>query len=227
MKNKRLLGVIAFSLLFISIFLVFIFRDTLIKGYSTMMKYIENPESFKALINMYGSKGVFLFLLFQIVQVVIAFIPGEAVQFLGGVVYGPIWGIIYSLIGILIGEVIVFYIARFIGKAIISRFISFDKLKKFERQINSKRSDTIMFVLFLIPGISKDTLTYFAGFTPIKPLKFFIISMLGRLPALIGSTLLGHSYLGKDYKTMVIVIGGLTLFCVIGYAIKKRLDAIK
>ena len=47
-----------------------------------------------------GFMGVLTVLVLQILQVVVAFIPGEVVQIMAGVIYGGIWGAVIFLTGV-------------------------------------------------------------------------------------------------------------------------------
>ena len=51
--------------------------------------------------------------------------------------------------------------------------------------MNNPKSEIAMFILFLIPGMPKDFLSYLAGITPVKPMMFFMISGVARIPALV------------------------------------------
>ena len=52
--------------------------------------------------------GVIVFLILQVVQVVVALIPGGIIQIIAGVAFGGVWGTILSLVGVIIGTYIVF-----------------------------------------------------------------------------------------------------------------------
>jgi len=67
---------------------------------SEITRLMSNPKKFREFILSYGQMSVLVFMLFQIFQVVIAIIPGEIVQILGGYIFGTFWGTVYSFIGI-------------------------------------------------------------------------------------------------------------------------------
>jgi uncharacterized membrane protein YdjX (TVP38/TMEM64 family) len=148
-----------------------------------------------------------------VLQVVVAAIPGEFVQIAGGYVYGTWLGTLYSLTGIVTGSVLVFLVARVLGYPLVKMLVAPKQLEKFQFMINSEKSEVAMFLLFLIPGIPKDILTYIAGITPIKPFRFFVIITVGRLPALLASSYIGHSTQKGNYTTVIILsIAALILF---------------
>jgi Uncharacterized conserved protein len=186
-------------------------------------KLASNPQQLKETLNSFGWKGVLVFMLIQLLQVVVAAIPGEFVQLAGGYIYGTWAGTLYSLIGIVSGSVLVFFVARFLGYPLVKTFVSQKNLDKFEFMMKSEKSEIIMFLLFLIPGIPKDILTYIAGLTPVKPLKFFIIITVGRFPALLASSIIGSSTQKGNYLLVIILSAAALILFVAGLLLKDRI----
>jgi len=84
----------------------------------------REPARLSGLLNSYGWKGVLVFIGIQILQVVVAAIPGEFVQIAGGYIYGTWLGTLYSITGIVMGSVLVFFIARLLGYPVVRLFVS-------------------------------------------------------------------------------------------------------
>ncbi len=209
-KRRKLI----FYIILITIFVCLLVYLGLKYG-TKLTKLVSKPNELRYLLNSFGWKGILIFMGFQVVQVVIAAIPGEFVQIAGGYVYGTLPGTLYSLIGIVTGSVLVFAIARLIGYPVVKLFVSQKQLEKFSFMMNSNKSEVAMFILFLIPGIPKDILTYIAGLTPVKPVKFFVIITIGRLPALLGSSYIGHNTQKGNYGVVIAVsIVAVVLFAV-------------
>jgi uncharacterized membrane protein YdjX (TVP38/TMEM64 family) len=183
----------------------------------------REPESLGKLLNSYGWKGVLVFIGIQILQVVVAAIPGEFVQIAGGYIYGTWLGTLYSLTGIVLGSVLVFFIARLLGYPVIRLFVSSKQLEKYSFMINSKKTDAAMFVLFLIPGIPKDVLTYIVGITPVRPLKFFVIITIGRFPALLASSYIGSSTEKGNYVIVILLSAAAIILFAAGILLKDKI----
>ncbi|MCX7774276.1 MAG: TVP38/TMEM64 family protein [Clostridia bacterium] len=166
---------------------------------------VSDPKHFEGFIHSYGNLSILVFLGFQILQVVIAAIPGEFIQIAGGYIFGSIMGTVYSVMGILIGAVIAFFAARFLGVKLVSKLLSEKSVEKFNFLLNTRKSEIIIFVLFLIPGLPKDILVYIAGLSPIKPLRFFSIYTVARLPGLVGSSIIGANIQSQNYLVAIIV----------------------
>lgn len=221
--NKRISLVIK-SVLFI-LFVAGVTYIT-VKYASQITKLISSPEDipkFAELIKSYGSTSALVYIFFQMLQIVIAIIPGEPIQMAGGYIFGTLLGTLYQVIGMLIGTVFVFYISRLLGYELINSLVPQDKIKKFTSLINNPKSDVTVFILFLIPGLPKDTLVYAAGFTPIKPLRFFIISSIGRLPGLIGSAYLGSQLKNENYSTVIVLSVIILIIFILGIVFRERI----
>jgi uncharacterized membrane protein YdjX (TVP38/TMEM64 family) len=162
-------------------------------------------------------------MLFQVLQVVIAFIPGEPVQIAGGYIFGTFWGTVYSMLGITAGYIIVFASVRLFGYPLVKKFVPEKEFDKFSVLINNPKLETTIFLLFLIPGVPKDILVYIAGLTPIQPVLFFIIIFFARLPAMIGSSFIGAEIQSSKYLAAIIVSVVASILFVLGYIYKQRI----
>ncbi|APQ99479.1 hypothetical protein RSJ2_3226 [Clostridium botulinum] len=167
---------------------------------------LKDPKNIKNIILSYGSYGIIVFLIFQIIQVVAFFIPGEVMQIAGGYIYGTLLGSVYSLIGITLGSVFVFLLAHIYGRPLVHKIISKKDLKFFDRVLNIGSIKLIVFLLYLIPGIPKDALSYICGISDIKFKDFFILSTLARIPGVLASAYFGAN-IHTGNKSVLIIVG--------------------
>lgn len=151
---------------------------------------------FEATISSLGVWGFFVMLFIQILQVVIAIIPGEPVEIISGVLYGGIGGLCLCLLGILIGTAAIYFAVKKFGTRLVRKFVSEEQMSRFHFLSDAKRLEMVTFLLFFIPGTPKDVLTYLVPLTKIKPLRFFLIATLARIPSIITS-----SYIGENLST--------------------------
>lgn len=151
---------------------------------------------------------------------------GEPVEVLAGMSYGPIGGLFVIFLGAFISSVIIFFAVRKFGRGFLYSFVSKEKIEKLENSklfSNPKKIDSILFILFFIPGTPKDLFVYLAGLLPIKPTKFLLISTFARFPSIISSTIAGSSLVDGNW-TMIIVTYAVTftLAGIIMYFFNKR-----
>jgi len=188
-------------------------------------RLMGHPEQSREFIASYGATGPLIYIAIHMVQIIVFIIPGEVVQVAGGYIFGTPLGTLYSVIGVVLGTLIAFMAARVLGFALIKLFIPKKTLEKFEFLINSPKSEIAMFALFLAPGIPKDALTYIAGLTPIKPLRFMVICTLARFPGLLGSAYIGAHLAKKNYWPAIIVGTLALVLFLLGLAFKDRIIA--
>jgi uncharacterized membrane protein YdjX (TVP38/TMEM64 family) len=188
-----------------------------------LTKLVSDPHKFREYVLSFGPWSAVVFMFFQVLQVVIAVIPGEPVQIAGGYIFGTFWGTVYSTLGITVGYIIVFASVKLFGFPLVKKFVSEKELEKCSALINSPKLETTIFLLFLIPGIPKDILVYIAGLTPIKPVLFFIIITFARFPAMLGSSFIGAEIQSSQYLIAIIVSVIASILFVLGYIYKQRI----
>ena len=177
---------------------------------------LQNHHGLKAIILSYGAYSPLAFILLQIVQVVVAPIPGGAIEFLGGYIFGVGAGFLYSMIGLLLGSCLAFGLARIFEKWAIEKFVSEETRKKFDYLIGHE-GVILSFLLFLIPGFPKDALCYILGLTPMHLGIFLIISTIGRVPGTLMATLQGAKAFDHQYKIFFLLLGISTLVILVFY----------
>lgn len=180
-------------------------------------------QELKEYIEAQGNVGILIFIAFQVFQVVVAAIPGEIVQIAGGYIYGTFWGTVYLVIGVAIGSIIDFYIARWLGFDIVKTFISEKRLRQLYNLVQGPRSNLVMFLLFLIPGLPKDVLTYVAGLTPVPAGRFLLIAIVARLPALVGSSFIGASFQQENTVVAIAVSGAAVVLFFLGVLYRDKI----
>ena len=188
-----------------------------------LTKLVSDPHKFREHILSFGPWSSVVFMLFQVLQVVIAVMPGEPVQVAGGYIFGTVWGTVYSMLGVTVGYIIVFTCVKLLGFPLVKILVPEKEFEKLRALINSPKLETTIFLLFLIPGIPKDILVYVAGLTPIRPVLFFIIITFARLPAMIGSSFIGAKIESSQYLAAIIVSVIASILFVLGYIYKQRI----
>ncbi|MBR5768653.1 MAG: TVP38/TMEM64 family protein [Clostridia bacterium] len=197
-----------------------------------MLKFVKEPEQFRAWVDGHGIVGQLAFIGMQVLQVVVAVIPGEPLELGAGYAFGVFGGLALCLIGVFIGGAIIFALTRWLGMKALEAFFPREKIESLKFLQNEKRLELIAFILFFIPGTPKDLLTYFGGLTPIKWYKWLLITTFARVPSIITSVIAGNALGQKDY-TLAIVITAATLvisaagLVVYGVITKKRRDKAK
>ncbi|MDR3644728.1 MAG: TVP38/TMEM64 family protein [Clostridia bacterium] len=187
-----------------------------------LLPFIKNRVAMRETLLSYGWKGIFVYLGLQMLQVFIAFIPGEPIMLAGGYIYGVWAGTLLITAGIFAGEALTFYVTRLIGMPLVRLFVPQQRHERFTRMINGKKGEIAIFLLFLIPGIPKDLLVYVAGVSPVRPLRFLLLSMTARLPGIVGTALIGSSLQTGNYLSALIISAVAGALFVAGVLLKER-----
>lgn len=186
----------------------------------------EGREDFIEKLRGTGVLGVIILTLIQILQVVVAFIPGEVVELASGALYGVFGGLVLCLVGLNIGTLIIFGLVRLLGGAYVRENVSKKQYKYLQILNDPDRALVALFFIFLIPGIPKDILIYFVPLTRIKMWKFMIVASVARIPSIVSSTFTAEAALRGDYLSAGIIFGIFLVLGVLGLIFNKQIYAL-
>jgi uncharacterized membrane protein YdjX (TVP38/TMEM64 family) len=173
-------------------------------------------------LNSFGPLSVVIFIGLQIVQVLIAPIPGELNGFIGGYLYGPVLGTIYSTIGLTIGSWLAFLLARWLGMPFVEKIINPKIIQKYD-YFMEHRGIPVTFILFLIPGFPKDALSYIIGLSHMKTTTFLILCTAGRLIGTIMLSISGSCARNNQNAAMLAILGISALITLLAYYYHEEL----
>lgn len=187
------------------IFIAFMAAVTVLVG-GPLIEFAEDPETFRNWVDSTGIRGRVLFVGMVVLQVLVAFIPGEPIELAAGYAFGFWEGSILTMIGFLIGSWIVFALVRKFGVKLVEVFFSKEKMDEIKFLKNPKKTKIISFILMVVPGTPKDLLSYFAGLTKLTTTEWLTIVAIGRIPSLVTSTLTGAAAGEEQYLLSVITL---------------------
>lgn len=173
-----------------------------------LLMIASEPEKFRAWVDANGLWSRFAYIGMVVLQVVVALIPGEPFEIAAGYAFGALEGTALCLIASTLGSLLVFGLVRRFGMRLVQIFFSGEKLQTLRFLHASPRRDFLYLLIFMLPGTPKDLLCYFAGLTDVRFPVWLIICSLGRLPAIITSTVGGSALSEKNFWTAVAVFAG-------------------
>lgn len=181
-------------------------------------------EGVQARISGYGGvKGVLVFLFIQAMQVLVAVVP--AIQIVGGVLYGWFWGSVISFAGIVLGSMAVWGIVKKLGTPLVQAIVSEKHMKKFSFLDDDRKLIIILIILYIIPGIPKDVVTYLVPLTKIKMRDFFLYVIPWRIPAIMLSAAVGSNATKGNYVTTIVFVCLTVLIAIFGLIFKDKILA--
>ena len=227
LEDKISKGSLKFKIISFVIFAVFMVGITIaFIPFIKLVRTEDGREQLEVFIASYKIFGIFIFLFLQALQVVVAVIP--PIQIVGGMLFGGFFGGILSCAGVFIGASAVFWLVKIFGKPLVEALVNKKNIKKFSLFENEERLEHILFILYLIPGVPKDALTYLVPLTKISFRKFVLYVMPARIPAIMISTFLGSNLRGGNMIASGILLGVFVVLAVFGILFKDKIvDKLK
>ncbi|MBR6045338.1 MAG: TVP38/TMEM64 family protein [Ruminococcus sp.] len=211
-KRVRIISLAVFAafIIFAAVLSIPLIRD---------LRTEEGLERMKERLGSYsGIAGVLIFTGIQAMQVVIAVIP--AIQIVGGMLFGWFFGAVLSFLGILIGTFIIFVIVGKLGRPLAEAFVDEKLMKRYKFLSDEKKLIRILMILYIIPGVPKDVISYIVPLTKVSRRDFFLFVMPCRIPAVVLSTVFGSNVVSGNFKIAVIVFSVCAALAILGFVLK-------
>jgi len=167
--------------------------------YVEKLKDAEYRENISAWIGTLGFKGAAFLFGIQVLQLFIAVIPGGPIQLMAGMAYGAWKGFAIIMAGVVFTSTLIFFLVRRFGLPLLQRFFGENDLNKWSFLKESNKVTRVIFILYLIPGLPKDLLTWLAPLTNISLPAFVITASIARIPAILTSTITGDSLMEGNW----------------------------
>lgn len=154
----------------------------------------------------------------EVLQVIVAFIPGEVVQIAAGILYGPYLGTLLILLGCLASSALIYELVHRLGQPFVEAMAPTKYLERFREFERSGKLKPIVLFLFLVPGLPKDVFTYLVPLTDMKRGEYLLITTFARTPGVFASAYAASGILdGNVIESIAIfaVVGGLALLALL------------
>ncbi|MDY5940926.1 MAG: TVP38/TMEM64 family protein [Eubacteriales bacterium] len=175
-----------------------------------LVRFASEPEHFRDWVDARGIWGRLAYIGMVLFQILIALIPGEPFEIVGGYAFGAVEGTLLCLAASTAGSILVFLLVRRFGMRLVGVFFSRDKLNSLRFLRSTPKRDFLFLLIFMLPGTPKDLLSYFAGLTDIRFPVWLLICSFGRIPSIITS-IVGGDALGEGNYTYAILVFAVTL----------------
>lgn len=175
-----------------------------------LLRWMLRPEFggwLREQVSQLGAWGCFALLGVQVLQVVIAILPGEPVELAAGAMYGIWGGLSLCLAGCVLGSAGVFLTVRRRGRAAFECTALASRLRQYRFLREESRLERLVFLLYLIPGTPKDLLVYACALSPLPLGRFLLLSTLARVPSVITSTWAGDSFTANRLWLTLVICG--------------------
>jgi uncharacterized membrane protein YdjX (TVP38/TMEM64 family) len=218
LKTHRWGLLVLAGLLLLGIF----YGDSLRQWLADAYDLLSDRERVSALIRIFGPAAPLVFMILQILQVLLAPIPGEMTGFLGGYLFGFVKGFIYSSIALGLGSMLNFAIGRLLGERYVRRWIAAEKFARYD-DLLQRKGLLVIFSLFVFPGFPKDWLCIFLGMSTMPLRVFVFLATVGRMPGTLFLTLQGHYLFEQNYLILGVLLALSLLVVLVAYYYRDHL----
>lgn len=144
----------------------------------------RDMERLQTFIRSCGVWAPLVFILMQIMQILLAFIPGGLLLSGGVAAFGPWLGLLYNMVGTLLGSSLNFAIARRWGRPLARRLMPERTWNRYVGWLdeNQRKFQRLFAAAILLPFFPDDALCLVAGLTRMRWSGFLLILLL-KLPS--------------------------------------------
>jgi uncharacterized membrane protein YdjX (TVP38/TMEM64 family) len=180
-------------------------------------------EKLISLVESIGLFGLLLLFIIQVAQVVIAFLPGGGIELIGGVLYGALASIAASMSGIIVGSIIILMLCSRFGIPFAEKMVSEKAFARYSKLFDDKKFRIILLLLFFLPSLPKDILTYAVGVSGKASKDFFVHMMLARMPSVAAGAFAGAAAARGNHIAFITIYSVLCVVGLLGIVIHSRL----
>lgn len=191
-------------------------------AWNSIKDFLQEDELIEMLKDM-GALGPILLSVIQLLQVVIAVIPGDIFIIVAGKVYGLLGGFSINILSTIVASLIAFTVARCAGREAIDRLVPAKVLDRWMGVVE-KRGSMFFIISFLVPIFPADVMNFVAGLSEISHKKFLMVCILGRAPKIMIGTMLGSSALVLS-PTGWLTVGCIIACVAVAYLIWRRVNS--
>lgn len=188
-----------------------------------LLAWLADARAVRAFVADHAFASRLTMLGINIVQVLLAFLPGEPVELASGYAFGFWEGTALCLVASGLATSAIYWATRRWGWKLVGLFFDRSLFDRFSWLKSAKRLELIMLIVFLIPGTPKDFLTYFAGLTNMRFLPVVLIATFGRIPSIVTSTITASAVGSGNWPLVVCTLVASALLLAVGGLMYRRL----
>lgn len=188
-----------------------------------LLAWLADARAVRAFVSDHAFVSRLAMLGINIVQVLLAFLPGEPVELASGYAFGFWEGTALCLVASGLATSAIYWATRRWGWKLVGLFFDRSLFDRFSWLKSAKRLELIMLIVFLIPGTPKDFLTYFAGLTNMRFLPVVLIATFGRIPSIVTSTIAASAVGSGNWPLVACTLMASAFLLAVGGLMYRRL----
>ena len=188
-----------------------------------LAKLLADVEQVRRFVASFGIWAPSAIIGLEVAQVVLAPIPGGAIDLTSGYLFGAGWGTLYSMAGVMGGTITALYLARRFGRPLVERLVPQHTLSRLDHYARH-RGELFFLLLFLMPFTPNDVACFLAGLTPIPLARLILIALIGRIPGVLMANLMGASAMALSTSQWLLIGAPLLLIALGFWRYQERIE---
>jgi uncharacterized membrane protein YdjX (TVP38/TMEM64 family) len=182
----------------------------LVAWWQPIFGLVSDQERVRSWVEGLGVWAPIAIVFLEMVQALLAPLPGQAIEAVSGYLYGPWLGTLYPMIGMALGSSITFSLARRFGRPLVARLIGPLSMARLDDLVR-RGGVPFFFLIWLLPFAPDDLACIAAGLTPMRFGHFIILMFLGRLPGIFVSVWVGANAAHIELVWWVVLFGAIAV----------------
>lgn len=189
-----------------------------------LYELVADQARVAATVKKLGPWAPVAIMLLQVLQVLLAPLPGQAIQAASGYLYGLWLGTLYAMIGLVAGSLLDFALVRRFGRPLVRRLAGADALERVDN-LARRGGALFFFLIWLLPFTPDDLACMAAGLTPMSFRQFLVLVTIGRLPGVFVSVWVGANAARISPTLWIVALVLLALFALVAWRWGNRIVA--
>jgi uncharacterized membrane protein YdjX (TVP38/TMEM64 family) len=155
-----------------------------------LLALVRDQDRLQTWVAHLGPWGPLATIGLNVLQVILAPIPGQFVGVMNGYLYGLAAGTLYSTVGLVIGTATAMLLARRFGRPLVERLVPDEQMARWD-DLSEHEGPWFFFLVFLFPFVPDDLTSFLIGLSPLSIPRMLVLTTLGRLPGVVVSCWVG------------------------------------
>jgi uncharacterized membrane protein YdjX (TVP38/TMEM64 family) len=156
----------------------------------SLYRFVADQQRIQEWVRGLGAGAPLAVVALEIAQVLLAPIPGQAIDAVSGYLFGIWLGTLYAALGIAAGSLLNFFLARRFGRPLVARLLKPEMLDRLD-DLARRGGALFFFLIWLFPFVPDDLACLACGLTPMPVRQFLVLMIAGRVPGIVVSTWIG------------------------------------
>ncbi|GJL90693.1 TVP38/TMEM64 family protein [Hyphococcus sp.] len=181
--------------------------------------FLWDGARYEALIEDLGFWGPVVAVL---AMVVVSFLPlpAETVAIANGMAFGRAEGFVLTWLGAMIAAMLAFALARSVFQPLIIRFVSAERVARFERAVEQRGAPFLLLVR-MIPLIPYTVVNYGSGIAPVKFRTFLWTSAIGMAPPIFAFVSIGAMMTDQPWLGWMMLGAAVAIILLLGWTARR------